>query len=322
MTYSEWFKTENDLSLYTGDSSKPQIVIDSSGKSIATWIFDDGSNNVFAYNYWSDWTSPDVDADGIVDTPYSIDGNSNNHDQYPLVVSPSVHYLTPPVLVFPVGGEVLSGEVTVLWTSSVETWGYDITYSLYYSLDGGTSLVLLAADNPFTSLIWDTTGVSDGLNYLLKVEAVSTGGVATSFITPNSFAIDNTPPKLSIDSPLLLTYTTGTITVTLSGDAEHYWYYTELVDSQNQTWTTSVDRTFPDGTYTLHAYGNDSVGNIAHVSVIFTISTPSPTSPTSTTTPTSMTTTSTTDVTPSWNTILLLLSLLLILSWRKWKKKY
>jgi len=46
---------------------------------------DDGSNNAFVYNYWSDWTSPDGDADGIVDEPYPIGGEAKNHDPYPLV---------------------------------------------------------------------------------------------------------------------------------------------------------------------------------------------------------------------------------------------
>jgi parallel beta-helix repeat protein len=33
-------------------------------------------------NYWSDWTSPDSDGDGIVDNPYNIDGGAV--DNYPL----------------------------------------------------------------------------------------------------------------------------------------------------------------------------------------------------------------------------------------------
>ncbi|MFW9818143.1 MAG: ABC transporter substrate-binding protein [Candidatus Thorarchaeota archaeon] len=45
---------------------------------------DNGFNNVFEYNYWSDWISPDVeDPIGIVDFPYSIDGFALNEDLYP-----------------------------------------------------------------------------------------------------------------------------------------------------------------------------------------------------------------------------------------------
>ncbi len=122
-------------------------------------------------------------------------------------------------------------------------------------------------------------------------------------------------PTINIESPLEQTYQTKTINIALSGNANHYWYYIESVDSQNQTWPTSVDRTLTGGTYTLHVYGNDSIGNIAHVFVTFTIST------TTTTTTTSATTTPATTTTPSWNALLLLLSLFVMLSWRQRKKK-
>ena len=44
---------------------------------------DQGRKNTFAYNYWDDWTSPDSDADEIVDNPYIINGSSKNQDRYP-----------------------------------------------------------------------------------------------------------------------------------------------------------------------------------------------------------------------------------------------
>ncbi len=45
--------------------------------------FDDGQNNEFLNNYWDDWTEPDMNADDIVDKPYTIDGEANNQDKYP-----------------------------------------------------------------------------------------------------------------------------------------------------------------------------------------------------------------------------------------------
>ena len=44
---------------------------------------DDGVGNTFDYNYWSDWTSPDNDGDGIVDIPYTVDGSSGSQDLHP-----------------------------------------------------------------------------------------------------------------------------------------------------------------------------------------------------------------------------------------------
>jgi hypothetical protein len=47
-------------------------------------VFDDGDTNVFEYNYYSDWLTPDTDADKIVDVPYDIDGAVENSDPYPV----------------------------------------------------------------------------------------------------------------------------------------------------------------------------------------------------------------------------------------------
>jgi hypothetical protein len=87
------------------------------------------------------------------------------------------------------------------------------------------------------------------------------------------FTVDTTFPTVNIDSPTATSYLTGNITVTLSGDADAYWYYITGVDSSNQTWTSTIFH----GIYILHAYGNDSAGNEAHKSVTFTIGTPTTT---------------------------------------------
>lgn len=53
---------------------------------------DDGVMNVWddsgRGNYWSDWTSPDSEPDGIVDDPYALDGTAGTMDNYPLVDLP------------------------------------------------------------------------------------------------------------------------------------------------------------------------------------------------------------------------------------------
>jgi len=39
-------------------------------------------------NYWSDWTTPDSNLDGIVDNPYVLTGTSGAKDYYPLTTTP------------------------------------------------------------------------------------------------------------------------------------------------------------------------------------------------------------------------------------------
>jgi len=41
-------------------------------------------NNGTLGNYWSDWTSPDKNQDGIVDIPYNISGSTGSKDYHPL----------------------------------------------------------------------------------------------------------------------------------------------------------------------------------------------------------------------------------------------
>ncbi|MFX1512488.1 MAG: NosD domain-containing protein [Promethearchaeota archaeon] len=49
------------------------------------------TTNSFDYNYWDDWTSPDVNEDGIVDNPYLINaGYEEIYDLHPLVLPNSL----------------------------------------------------------------------------------------------------------------------------------------------------------------------------------------------------------------------------------------
>jgi hypothetical protein len=133
---------------------------------------------------------------------------------------------------------------------------------------------------------------------------------------------DTIPPSIKIDSPESTAYSTGSISISLSGNAVTYWYYIAGVDGSNQTWTSTISRNLADGIYTLHAYGNDSSGNVAHKSVTFTISTPPTTTLTTipTTTPTIIpTTTPITSRAAGPPFIILILCLATILFFRKRK---
>lgn len=62
-------------------------------------------------NYWSDWTTPDANSDGIVDNPYVLDGPAGAVDRYPLVISPSGPVIPIPefgmLMILPLLGLVL-----------------------------------------------------------------------------------------------------------------------------------------------------------------------------------------------------------------------
>jgi parallel beta-helix repeat protein len=53
--------------------------------------YDDGTGNWWnstdGYgNYWSDWTTPDANHDGIIDIPYDVAGSAGSKDYYPLTM--------------------------------------------------------------------------------------------------------------------------------------------------------------------------------------------------------------------------------------------
>lgn len=54
------------------------------GKQARDEVGSNSWNETAEGNYWSDWTSPDSNGDGIVDNPYVLDGSAGAKDYYPL----------------------------------------------------------------------------------------------------------------------------------------------------------------------------------------------------------------------------------------------
>lgn len=65
-------------------------------------------------NYWSDWTTPDTDFDGIVDNPYAIGGTASLSDNFPLTT--------------PSGKPIFINENILNATIEIE---YNATYNVY-----------------------------------------------------------------------------------------------------------------------------------------------------------------------------------------------
>jgi parallel beta-helix repeat protein len=191
--------------------------------------------------------------------------------------------------------------------------------SLIYTISDGTVIILINGVENTTAIPSGATSPFPEGEY--NISFITEDYLGNIGITTVLFTVDTTPPTVTIDSPTATTYTTGTISISLSGDADSYWYYIAGVDTSNQTWTNAVTRTLESGTYTLYAYGNDSAGNVAHGSITFTVSIATTT--TTTQESTSETTTTTTSKSGSFpNFLLIVTSLALALvSIRRYKKK-
>ncbi len=237
--------------------------------------YDSDSLNTFMYNHWDDWTSPDDDGDGVVDTAYDLDGTAANTDPYS-VASPNnkmaFHHLTPLTVLHPNGGEFLAGTITIQWTSSVDSLGHTVTYTVYYSAGGPW----IAIDSGLTTnnLQWDTSSVTDGSNYLINVSVRCSGGLTRNNVSDGTFTIDNTLPVISLESPgnNNTVHSSGTtIDVAVTDPHLHTVLY-NWNGTTNQTWPTSYQTSLPtnDVQHQLFVYANDSTGRWASIIFVFT----------------------------------------------------
>jgi parallel beta-helix repeat protein len=163
---------------------------------------DKGSNNSFEGNYWSDWS-------GI--GTYKIDGEAGNEDSSPLL---NAHHMTAPEILAPTNetSNVLKDNVTIQWIAVSDQYDHSITYSVYYSTDGGSSWTEISSGLINTDYTWDLSTIYDGTEVLLKVQAIDNLGFRASFISQSVFTIEN--PSLTKTTTTPTTTPTTTLITT------------------------------------------------------------------------------------------------------------
>ena len=118
-----------------------------------------------------------------------------NNDISDNIFSIENHFFVPePKIIFPKGGETLSGKVLIQWEKAEDIYGHEITYSVLYSADGGVTWVLLESNLHDTSYSWITTSVSDGSNNIIRINATCSEG-KSKIDTTGEFSISNGPPS-------------------------------------------------------------------------------------------------------------------------------
>ena len=86
------------------------------------------------------------------------------------------HTMTNPIISYPNGGESITGTIDILWSPAIDSWQHDVTYTVFYSDDAGFYWYELVTDYSETSYAWDTSTVSEGDSYLIKVLAECSEG--------------------------------------------------------------------------------------------------------------------------------------------------
>ena len=107
------------------------------------------------------------------------------------------HTLSSPIITSPGINNILSEIITITWSGASDSWSHSISYSLYYSNNTGSNWYLINDKISSTSYDWDTTTVSDGATYSLKVIAYCSGGLFSPFTLNGVFEIRNTPHTLT-----------------------------------------------------------------------------------------------------------------------------
>ena len=91
---------------------------------------------------------------------------------------------------YPNGGETVSGSVTITWDASDDG---SVAYTLiFYSDDGGNTWHFLG-NTTGTSYTWDTTSLSNGDSYLIKVIIYDNTGLKICDTSDGAFTVQNQP---------------------------------------------------------------------------------------------------------------------------------
>lgn len=164
-------------------------------------IDDEGFNNLFRGNYFSDHPILDNNNDNIVDIPYTILGSpENNSDPYPIVsFLPDTHALIPPQIEYPNGEEIIeSSTIIITWYPALDSQFHTISYSVYYSSNEMVyeeDWILLENDLTTNNYIWSLEYELSSTSYLIKIVAECSEGVSAFDISDQTFTIitTNTP---------------------------------------------------------------------------------------------------------------------------------
>ncbi|MHA2363738.1 MAG: MBL fold metallo-hydrolase [Candidatus Hodarchaeales archaeon] len=125
------------------------------------------------------------------------------------------HNITIPEIIYPNGGETLSGSVNIQWTESNDSWGISIIYFVYYSSDNGISWTDIISYLDTTNYFWQTSNLEDDSTYLIKVRAY-TSDVQVEDVTDDPFSIQNSISTETTNTSQSIYSNSSTTTITTS----------------------------------------------------------------------------------------------------------
>ena len=181
---------------------------------------------------------------------------------------------------YPVGGEVVTGDMQINWSASDED-DDPITITIDYRKGSGTWTNIANEIANSGSYVWDTTTVDDGTNYRLRILAKDTAGKEALDSMGPTFEIRNDfDPTVTLTSPVGGELWSGTQTITWAAtddrDADgditvslHYTrddenflvIYTNMVNTGSYDWDTTL--VVDDDSYRVRVTARDTKGQEA-----------------------------------------------------------
>jgi parallel beta-helix repeat protein len=217
--------------------------------SINTW--DNGKEG----NYWSDYpyaypNAEELGDSGIWNTPYLID--ANNTDRYPLMHRDT----TPPniTIVSPENKPYPAGSISLTFTVN------EPTFRIAYSLDGQAN-VAITTNTTLTELLEDSHSV-----IVYATDSFGNTGVSIAV----HFAIDSSPPRISILLPENRTYDTTDVSLTFELTEPASWMAYSLDGQKSVTVIGNVTlAVLPEGSHSIAVYANDTAGNVGVSKIVY-----------------------------------------------------
>ena len=218
-------------------------------------------------NYWSDWTSPDSDGDGIVDAPYPVKGG-DNYDNYPLTKSPVLLVSEPGNVKAKAG----NGFVNISWAEPEMNLADEI---LGYRIERRANTSSAPTVMETESLYYLDEGVENGVTYNYTVLALNIYGEGAES-EPVSATPDGSSPVVEIIRPVNGSYlnTTAVKLEWNSTDNTDITNNSYRVDSGNWTDTGSVLSAMlnlTEGEHTAEVVAYDPAGNSGGAQTTFTV---------------------------------------------------
>ncbi len=104
------------------------------------------------------------------------------------------HQLTSPFILYPNGGEILTGKITIDWETSDDSWDHNITYSVYYSPNNGIDWFLIAMNLNESNYAWETNLYSNLATYTIRVVSRCSDELIMEDSSDGPFSISNPTP--------------------------------------------------------------------------------------------------------------------------------